>query len=66
MSERKVFCEECRNDVTFTINEKKMKGTIKGEKYSYIGKEAFCMNCDSEVYVAEINDFNLKVLYDVY
>ena len=25
MSERKVFCEECRNDVTFTINEKKLE-----------------------------------------
>ncbi len=25
MSERKVFFEECRNDVAFTINEKKLK-----------------------------------------
>lgn len=38
MSERKVFFEECRNDVAFTINEKKLEGTIKGERYSYIGK----------------------------
>ncbi|RDU23732.1 type II toxin-antitoxin system antitoxin SocA domain-containing protein [Anaerosacchariphilus polymeriproducens] len=66
MSERKVFCEECRNDVTFTINEKKMEGTIKGEKYSYIGKEAHCVDCGSEIYVAEVNDFNLKALYDAY
>lgn len=66
MSERKVFCEECRNNVTFTINEKKMEGTIKGEKYSYIGKEAYCVDCRSEIYVAQVNDFNLKALYDVY
>lgn len=66
MSERKVFCEECRNDVTFTINEKKMEGTIKGEKYTYIGKEAHCVDCGSEIYVAEVNDFNLKALYDAY
>lgn len=66
MSERKVFCEECRNDVTFTINEKKMEGTIKGEKYFYIGKEARCVDCGSEIYVAEVNDFNLKALYDAY
>lgn len=66
MSEKKVFCEECRNDVAFTIIEKQTEGTIKGEKYSYIGKEASCTGCGSEIYVAEVNDFNLKALYDVY
>lgn len=66
MSKRRVFCEECSNDVTFTINEKKMEGTIKGEKYSYIEKEAHCVDCGSEIYVAEVNDFNLKALYDAY
>lgn len=66
MSERKVFCEECRNDVAFTIIEKQMEGTIKGEKYNYIGKEAYCVDCGSEVYFDEVNDFNLKALYDVY
>ena len=40
MSERKVFCEECRNDVTFTVIKRQMEGSIKGKKYSYIGKEA--------------------------
>ena len=66
MSERKVFCEECRNDVVFTTNEKRMDGTIKGEKYSYIGKEAHCVDCGSEIYVAEVNDFNLSMLYNAY
>ncbi|MDD2208040.1 MAG: DUF4065 domain-containing protein [Bacilli bacterium] len=66
MGERKLFCDECRNDVVFTINQKKKEGTIKGEKYSYIGKEAHCVNCDSEIYVAEVNDLNLKALYDEY
>lgn len=66
MSEKKMFCEECRNDVIFTVNEKKMEGTIKGEKYSYTGKEAHCVECGSEIYVAEVNDFNLKALYDAY
>lgn len=66
MSERKVFCEECRNDVAFTINAMKMEGTIKGEKYSYVGKEAHCVDCGSEIYVAEVNDFNLVALNDAY
>ncbi|MDD4796060.1 MAG: DUF4065 domain-containing protein [Bacilli bacterium] len=66
MGERKLFCDECRTNVVFTINQKKKEGSIKGEKYSYIGKEAHCVNCDSEIYVAEVNDFNLKALYDEY
>lgn len=66
MSERKVFCEECRNEVAFTVTTKQMKGTIKGEKYAYVGKESHCIDCGSEIYVDEVNDFNLKALYDAY
>jgi len=66
MNEKKMFCEKCRNDVIFTTNEKKMEGTIKAESYAYIGKEAHCVECGSEIYVAQINDFNLTALYGVY
>lgn len=66
MSERKVFCEECRNDVAFITANKEMDGTIKGERYTYLGKVAHCIDCGSEVYVEEINDYNLKALYDEY
>lgn len=66
MNENKVFCEECRSDVTFSIAEKQMTGSIKGEEYTYIGKEAHCADCGAEVYIAWINDFNLLALYDVY
>lgn len=66
MSERKAFCEECRNDMTFTVINKKMDGTIKGETYTYLGKVAYCIDCNSEIYVEEINDYNLKALYDKY
>lgn len=66
MNERKVFCEECRNDVTFTVMNKWMDGTIKGETYDYLGKAAHCIDCGSIIYVEEINDYNLKALYDKY
>lgn len=66
MNERKVFCEECRNDVEFSVTNKQMEGTIKGETYIYFGKVAHCINCDSEIYVEDINDFNLKALYNKY
>ena len=66
MNERKVFCEECREDVEFTVTNNKIEGTIKGEKYNYLGKVAHCIDCNSEIYVEEINDYNLKILYDKY
>lgn len=66
MSKREVFCEECRDDVFFTVTTKQMEGTIKGEKYIYLGEAAHCADCDSEIYVDELNDNNLKALYDEY
>ena len=66
MTEKKVFCEECRNDVEFSVMNKQLEGTIKGETYSYPGKVAHCADCNSAIYVDEINDFNLKALYDKY
>lgn len=43
-----------------------MVGTIKGLEYPYTGKEARCTHCNTRVYVPEMNDFNLKALYDAY
>lgn len=66
MKENMVFCAECRNDVYYTLAEKNMAGTLKGDAYDYVGKIAHCDNCKEEVYVAHINDYNLNALYDVY
>lgn len=66
MKNRKVFCEECRRDVDFIVNDKQMVGIIKGETYEYTGKVAYCIDCESEIYVDEVNDFNLRALYDEY
>lgn len=66
MNERTVFCEECRDDVAYNIEEKEMVGTIRGVEYHYVGKEAKCANCGAYVDVEEISMTNLKALYDVY
>lgn len=66
MKEKKVFCEECRKDVNFAVEDKQMEGTIKGISYKYMGKMARCTDCQSEIYVAAVNDYNLKALYDEY
>lgn len=60
------FCEICRNDTAYKVTETSLCGTLKGETYYYQGKEARCMACGSLVYVPEINDANLKSLYDSY
>lgn len=66
MEKGKVFCEECRKDVDFRVNGKQLTGNIKGEVYKYKGKVAHCAECGAKIYVAEINDFNLRALYDEY
>lgn len=60
------FCEECRDDVSYSVFEKPMTGKVKGTEYQYLGKEARCLKCNSIVYVNEILDYNLKKLYDVF
>lgn len=57
------FCEECRKDVEYTVSDVPMTGKIKNVEYHYAGKEARCVNCNNRLYVPEINDYNLDILY---
>lgn len=66
MMEKMIFCETCRKDEPYYLKTATMKGALKGEEYKYTGKLAFCSECNAEVYVAEIEDANLKALYDSY
>lgn len=66
MKTDKVLCEECRNNVDYTVSTVPMVGTIKGEEYHYTGSKARCADCGALVYVPELSDANLKALYDVY
>lgn len=61
-----VFCEECREKTPYTVTEKVMKGSIKGESYEFSGKKTTCDRCSSLVFVSELNDENLESLYKVY
>ncbi len=63
---KKVFCEECRKDVNYVVSRISMIGKIKEKEYVYTGMEAKCADCGSFVFVPELNDGNLKALYDVY
>ena len=37
---------------------------FKRWNYRYAGKRSFCKECNSEVFVSNINDYNLKNLYN--
>ena len=60
------FCENCRKDVSYSVEVVSMKDKLKGEQFGYNGQRATCMECDAEVYVADIHDGNLKAIYDSY
>jgi putative zinc finger/helix-turn-helix YgiT family protein len=66
MNEKMTFCEECRKDVAYLVDNVSLKSALKGEEYNYTGKKAICAECGAEVYVASIEDENLKALYDAY
>ena len=66
MNPKKSFCEECRNDVDYIEAAAPMVGTIKEKAYHYIGKEAHCADCGSQLFIPEFSDYNLRALYDVY
>ena len=63
MNNKIVFCEYCRKDVAYTEKEERLSAELKGETYFYYGKIATCDECSNEIYVGDINDYNLMQLY---
>lgn len=66
MNIKTVFCPECRRDVKYSVKKRVDTGELKGEVYEFTSQTAYCANCGEEVYVAELEDANLKTLYDAY
>lgn len=62
-----IYCEKCKKVLDrYNIVERKMERTLKGVPYSFIGKEAICPDCGTEVMTSETSEFNNKKLYDEY
>ncbi|NLD05943.1 MAG: DUF4065 domain-containing protein [Synergistaceae bacterium] len=66
MSEQTVFCPECREDVRYSVIKREETAKLKGETYEFVSHIAFCEKCGEEIYVALLEDRNLKALYDAY
>jgi hypothetical protein len=60
------FCPACRQNVKVAIREQTESAHLKGEAYEFTSHTAYCEKCSGEIYVAELEDVNLKVLYDAY
>ena len=60
------FCENCRNDVNFSIKKKNTIRSFKNEEIEFEETFATCNNCENEVFVADLHDCNLFSLYDSY
>lgn len=60
------FCINCDKKVKYRVESCQKKTTVRGIEFSYVEETAFCAECGEEVYVADVNDFNVKSREDVY
>ena len=60
------FCEKCHEMVEHSIKDVKKHKNIKGKYIEYMGKEAYCNECESELFVSDIRDYNLSMLDKAY
>lgn len=63
---KKTFCENCLDYVEYKIVDEQREGTIKNEKVKYLAQVAYCLDCGAEVYVAGIDDENVKRCLNAY
>jgi hypothetical protein len=66
VSDQIVFCPECRLDVRYSLKENTESAELKGKVFEFTSQNAYCERCGGEVYVAELEDKNLKLFYDAY
>lgn len=62
----KGFCEKCRDTVEYYVKTIDKEKEIRGKRFNYVGKAAYCNECREEIFVPEIRDYNLRELDDVY
>ncbi len=66
MNTKTTFCESCRKDVTYFEKSETITSELKGAKYTFVGKKAVSEECSHELFSHDVNDYNLKQLYNEY
>ena len=64
--EKTAYCKRCGGERAYRVNAVPMVGRLKDEVYSYSGQEARCRVCGGQMQVPEIDEVNLRLLYDLY
>lgn len=64
--EKKTYCQACGQEQPYRIVSVPMAGRLKDEVYTYSGQEARCRECGGKVRAREIDEANLRCLYDLY
>ena len=59
---QKTFCPECRKDVEYQIKELAEKKEVHGLEFEYTAERAYCNECESEIFIPELHDQNLKII----
>lgn len=60
------FCEYCKKEQPYIVNEMTKTSTLNEEEISYEGKESYCCICRNEIFVNHVCRENLKSLYAEY
>lgn len=63
MNENIDFCEVCLDDKHYIVKEEEKIDYARGKEIKYIRKQAYCTECNSPMYIPQINDENLEALY---
>lgn len=66
MNNKKILCENCLESVNYKVVDEELTRSLKGKKYTFSGKNAYCVNCNKPVYVEEINEYNKQAIYEAF
>ena len=64
--EKRAYCKVCGCEQPYRLSSVPMAGRLKDEVYTYSGHEGRCRVCGGRVQAAEIDEANLRCLYDLY
>lgn len=66
MLKNTTFCESCRRDMSYTVETKQHEGQLNGHHFVYDSPMAICQECHAEVFVHEVEDEDLRLLYEAF
>jgi len=60
------YCEHCMSNKKYKLERNQKISVLNNVEISFEAKEAICVVCSNEIFISDICDYNLKVLYEKY